>query len=157
MNQKIIKIAVSILGCLSVGIIGALFTSPAIPTWYSSLNKPFFNPPSWVFGPTWTILYIMMGISLCIIWIKKSKSNTKQNALSIFFAQLILNGIWSPIFFAFQSPFLALIVITLLWATIMINIILFYKISKTAATLLMPYLLWVSFATILNFSIWWLN
>ncbi len=157
MNKKITQLIVSILGCLSVGIVGALFTTPAIPTWYNTLSKPLFSPPSWVFGPAWTMLYIMIGISLYLVWTKKSDANTKQNALYIFFAQLFLNAIWSPIFFGLQSPFIALIIITLLWATIIININVFYKVSKTAALLLIPYLLWVSFATVLNFAIWQLN
>lgn len=157
MNKKITQFVVSILGCLSVGIVGALFTTPAIPAWYNTLSKPSFSPPAWVFGPAWTILYILMGISLFLVWTKKSEGDIKQSALYIFFAQLFLNAIWSPIFFGLQSPFTALIIITLLWLTIIININIFYKVSKTAALLLVPYLLWVSFATVLNFAIWQLN
>ena len=157
MTKKIIQAIVSILGCLSVGIVGALFTTPAIPTWYNTLSKPFFSPPSWVFGPAWTILYILIGISLFLVWTKKADSDIKRNALYIFFAQLFLNAIWSPIFFGLQSPFTGLIIIALLWVTIIININVFYKVSKTAALLLIPYLLWVSFASVLNFAIWQLN
>lgn len=157
MTKKIVQAIVSILGCLSVGIVGSLFTAPAIPNWYSTLSKPFFSPPSWVFGPAWTILYILIGISLFLVWTKKADSDIKRNALYIFFAQLFLNAIWSPIFFGLQSPFTALIIIALLWVTIIININVFYKVSKTAALLLIPYLLWVSFATVLNFALWQLN
>ncbi|MCX6733305.1 MAG: tryptophan-rich sensory protein [Candidatus Peregrinibacteria bacterium] len=157
MNKKIIQSIVSILGCLSVGIVGALFTTPAIPTWYNTLSKPLFSPPAWVFGPAWTILYIMMGVSLFLVWTKKDGSDTKRMALYIFFAQLLLNAIWSPIFFGLQSPFLGLMIIALLWATIIININIFYKVSKAAALLLVPYFLWVSFATVLNFALWQLN
>lgn len=157
MTKKIIQAIVSILGCLSVGIVGALFTTPVIPTWYDTLSKPFFSPPAWVFGPVWTILYIMIGISLFLVWTKKADSDIKRSALYIFFAQLFLNAIWSPIFFGLQSPFTALIIIALLWVTIIININIFYKVSKTAALLLVPYLLWVSFATVLNFALWQLN
>lgn len=157
MNKKIIQSIVSILGCLSVGIAGALFTTPAIPTWYNTLSKPLFSPPAWVFGPVWTILYIMMGVSLFLVWTKKDGGDTKQKALYIFFAQLLLNAIWSPIFFGLQSPFLGLMIIVLLWATIIININIFSKVSKAAALLLVPYFLWVSFATVLNFALWQLN
>lgn len=157
MNKKIIEFLVSIFICLSAGFIGMPFTIAAIPSWYSTLTKPFFSPPSWVFGPAWTILYIMMGISLFLIWTKQSDSDIKQKALYIFFAQLFLNAIWTPVFFGLHSPFLGLIIIVLLWATIIINVDIFYKTSKKAGLLLLPYFLWVSFATVLNFAIWQLN
>lgn len=157
MKKKIIQFVVSILVCQMAGIIGVGFTTSAIPLWYSTLNKPSFSPPPWVFGPVWTLLYTMMGIALFLIWTNKIQSEKKQQAILIFSTQLFLNAIWSPIFFGLQSLFIGLIVIILMWIFILLTIIHFSKISKVAAALLMPYLLWVSFATILNFSIWQLN
>jgi tryptophan-rich sensory protein len=157
MKKKIIPFIASILICQLAGIIGAAFTISAIPLWYNTLTKPSFNPPSWVFGPVWTILYFMMGVALFIVWTSKSKSKEKIEAISIFFLQLSLNALWSPIFFGAQSPFMGLIIIILLWITILLTIIKFFKVSKIAGGLLVPYFLWVSFATILNFSIWQLN
>jgi len=157
MKKKIIPLIVSILTCQLAGIIGAVFTISAIPLWYNNLTKPSFNPPSWIFSPVWTMLYIMMGIALFIVWTTKSKSKEKTEAILIFFLQLSLNALWSPIFFGAQSPFMGLIIIILLWITILITIIKFFKVSKVAGGLLVPYFLWVSFATILNFSIWQLN
>lgn len=157
MNRSIRKFIVSILMCQMVGIIGAVITMPAITTWYVGLIKPAFNPPSWIFGPVWTLLYLMIGISFFLIWNKKTKIETKQNAFIVFFIQLFLNAIWSPIFFGLKSPLVALLVIVALWISILLTIINFNKISKLASYLLIPYLLWVSFATVLNFSIWQLN
>ena len=156
MNKKL-PLAGSILFCEMVGIVGAVFTTSSIPTWYSTLNKPPFNPPSWVFGPTWTLLYALIGISLFLVWTQPNRDAQRRKALSIFFIQLFLNAIWSPIFFGLHAPIAALIVIVLLWLSIVLTILTFWKISKTAATLLVPYLAWVSFASLLNFSIWQLN
>ena len=157
MKKKIIQLVASILICQMAGIIGVGFTTSAIPLWYSTLNKPSFSPPSWVFGPVWTILYAMMGIALFLIWTNKIQREKKQQAILVFSTQLFLNAIWSPVFFGLHSPFMGLIIIVLLWISILLTIIDFYKISKTAAALIVPYFLWVSFATILNFSIWQLN
>ncbi len=153
--KKPLQLLASIFLCQMAGAIGAIFTSSAIPVWYQTLNKPWFNPPSWIFGPVWTILYCLMGLSLYLIWVNHSKS--KQKVLLFFFVQLLLNAIWSPIFFGLQSPLGGLIVIIPLWVFIGLTIIYSHKISKTAAALLAPYLLWVSFASVLNFSIWQLN
>lgn len=157
MRGKIIKFIASILLCQMAGIIGVGFTTSALPLWYNALNKPFFNPPPWVFGPVWTILYIMMSLALFVIWTKETQSPKKQKALLIFFLQLFLNAMWSPIFFGLQSPFLGLIIIGFLWISILLTMIHFYKLSKAATWLLIPYFLWVSFAAVLNFSIWQLN
>lgn len=151
-----IKLIISIVMCLLAGIIGSLFTSSAIPTWYATLNKPSFNPPSWLFGPVWTLLYILMGISFYLIWTAK-KSKYKSTAIKIFIIQLILNALWSIIFFGAHWIFVAFIEIILMWIFILLSIIKFHKISKTASYLLIPYILWVSFATILTFAIWVLN
>ncbi len=140
---------------LLTGFVGSYFTLTSINTWYQALNKPFFNPPNFLFGPVWTILYILMGISLYLILISKSKK--KDLAVKVFFVQLFLNLLWSFIFFGFQNPFLALLEIIALWFAIFVTIRLFLPISKTAGYLLIPYILWVSFALILNLSIVLLN
>ncbi len=157
MNKKILPLVGSILFCEMAGIVGAVFTTSAISTWYSTINKPSFNPPSWVFGPTWTLLYALMGISLFLVWTHSNRDTQRRKALSIFFIQLFLNAIWSPIFFGLHAPLAAFIVIMLLWLSIVFTIVIFWKISRTAAMLLVPYLAWVSFASLLNFSIWQLN
>lgn len=126
-------------------------------SWYNTLVKPSFNPPSWLFGPAWTILYILIAVSAIIIWRKGIKKEKVRGALKLFAIQLVLNLIWSPIFFGAHNILLALIVIVVLWYFIFLTILAFYKIDKTASYLLWPYLAWVSFATILNFSVWILN
>ena len=153
--KNIIKLIISIVICQLAGIIGSFFTSPSIPTWYASLNKPPFNPPNWIFAPVWITLFLLMGISLYIIW--SSKTDFKKTAIIFFGVQLLLNTLWSIIFFGFQAPFFAFIEIILLWFAILITIIVFYRISKPASYLLIPYILWVSFAAVLNFFIFMLN
>jgi tryptophan-rich sensory protein len=154
---NILKLVASIVLCQLAGLIGSIFTTPAIPTWYDSLRKPFFNPPNWIFGPVWVSLYVLMGISLFVIWQRKENNPQAKKGLVLFFAQLILNAFWSVAFFGLKSPFLGLINIILLWLAIFSTIQYFSKISKIAALLLLPYLLWVSFAGVLNFSLWILN
>lgn len=159
MENKInyFKLSASIILCLLAGFIGSFFTASSISSWYSTLAKPFFNPPNYLFGPVWTLLYILMGISLYIIWTKKSNPKQKKFAIYLFAIQLILNTLWSILFFGLQNPLLAFIEIIFLWAAILLTIINFKKISKPAAYLLIPYILWVSFAAILNFSLYYLN
>jgi translocator protein len=147
------KLIISILICLAVGFFSGFFTATSIDSWYSKISKPSFNPPNWLFGPVWTILYILMGISLYLVW----NSNGSKTAIMFFAIQLLLNFLWSFIFFKLQNPFIAFIEIIILLAIIIITAIKFYPISTTAAYLMIPYILWVSFATILNFSIYWLN
>lgn len=142
--------------CQLAGLIGSIFTFPSIGNWYKYLNKPFFNPPNWIFGPVWTILYLLMGISFYLIWQSKSKKKNNKYFL-IFYMQLFLNSLWSAIFFGLHNTLLAFIEIMFLWLAISLTIISFYKISKLAALLLVPYILWVSFASILNFAIFILN
>ena len=154
---RILKLIFSIVFVQLAGILGALFTATSIGTWYEMINKPVLNPPSWIFGPVWMVLYLLIGISLFLIWDKGVHKKHEKIAIEIFAIQLILNAIWSPIFFGLQNPGAAIIIIVLLWITIVATIVSFYKISKTAAYLLIPYLLWVSFATYLNYSIWVLN
>ena len=150
MPKNIYKLILSIGICLGAGILGSFFTTSAIPTWYQTLNKPFFSPPNWIFAPVWTTLYILMGISLYLVWQKKKVA-------SVFWIQLFLNTVWSMIFFGIKNPGLALVEIVVLWVAIFLTIKAFYKINKLAGQLLLPYLIWVSFAFILNFSIVILN
>ena len=152
--NKWVKLIASILICQIAGIIGSIFTAPSITSWYADLQKPAFSPPNWVFGPVWITLYTLMGISLYLVWNKKK--NVKI-PLTLFSIQLILNSIWSIIFFGLQNPFYALIEIIILWIMILLTIISFYKISKKASFLLLPYIIWVTVATFLNYYILILN
>ena len=135
---------------------GSVATYDAIPTWYATLTKPPFNPPNWIFGPVWTLLYIGMAISLFLVW-KEKKSKLQAKAIKVFMVQLFLNFLWSIVFFGAQNPGLALLTIVLLWSSIFYSIVLFHKINKTASYLLIPYILWVSFASVLNLFIFLLN
>lgn len=156
-KKNILRLIVSILIPQLVGLLGAFFTSLSLSTWYESLNKPFFTPPKEVFGPVWTILYLLMGISLYLIWKKDLKKNEVKLAVIIFAIQLFHNHLWSIVFFGLQSPFLGLIVIIILWITIILTIYKFYQLSLLAACLLIPYLLWVTYAVILNLFIVFMN
>lgn len=147
----------SVLICLLAGGVGIIFTSSAIPTWYATLNKPSFSPPNYLFGPVWTVLYLLMGTSLYLVWEKGLKTKKVRDALYLFGIQLVLNAIWSPIFFGLKDILLALIIIIAMWVYILRTILAFGKINKAASYLLYPYILWVSFATVLNFSVWLLN
>ena len=149
MPKSLPKLFLSIGLCLLAGGVGSIFTTSAIPTWYATLDKPFFSPPNFVFAPVWTTLYILMGISLYLVWKKKFPT--------IFGVQLFLNFLWSIIFFGMRNPSLALVDIVALWIAIALTIKSFYKISKLSAYSLTPYLLWVSFATLLNLMIVLLN
>lgn len=161
MKQKqlgdIARLLLSIFICESAGIIGSLFTMSAVRTWYLTLNKPFFNPPSWVFGPVWTLLYALMGVSAFLIWKAGWKKRAVREALSLFGVQLLINSSWSIVFFRMQSPLFGLFTIFALWLMIISCVLSFYRISKTASYLLIPYLFWVSFALCLNFAIVQLN
>jgi tryptophan-rich sensory protein len=152
-----LKLAASLIVCQLAGLLGSLFTTPAISTWYQTLNKPSFTPPSWLFAPVWIGLYLLMGISLFLVWKKKEQDLRVNEALMIFFIQLILNAFWSIAFFRLRSPLLGLVNIIFLWMGILLTIQKFFKISRNGALLLLPYLLWVSFAALLNFSLWVLN
>jgi len=157
MKIDVIKLIISVSVCLLVGVMGSFFTMPSIQTWYATLNKPFFSPPDWLFGPVWTILYFLMGLSLYIVWDKGLESKQSQKAVFMFGVQLFLNLLWSIIFFGLKSPLFAFIEIVFLWMAILLTINYFYKISKVSSYLLIPYVLWVSFAAILNFSVFYLN
>jgi translocator protein len=178
--NNLFKFFTSIIICELAGIIGSFFTIPQINDWYKGLNKPFFSPPNWIFGPAWTTLFVLMGISLYLVWIKKwipknkikSKnikiwnlwsrkffvgSWQKANIILIFILQLVLNILWSIIFFGAHSPGTAFFELLMLWFAIIFTIVNFYRVSKTAAVLLVPYILWVTFAGVLNFFIWIIN
>ena len=154
---EIAKLVASIVICQGAGLIGSIFTTPAIPTWYAALRKPFFRPPNWLFAPVWITLFTLMGVSAFLVWRKGLDDQQVKVALSIFLVQLILNTSWSVVFFGLRSPLGGLIVISILWVAILLTILNFFKISMTAGLLLVPYILWVSFAGVLNFFIWRLN
>lgn len=151
------KLIVAVAVSQAAGVIGALFTTPVIPTWYASLAKPAFNPPSWVFGPVWTTLFLLMGVAAFLVWQKGLEHKGVRVALGVFLLQLALNTFWSIIFFGMRSPGGAVVEIIFLWLAIAATIFLFYKISKAAALLLVPYIAWVSFAALLTYSIYTLN
>ena len=155
--KNTLKLIASILLCQAAGIVGSFFTVQSVGTWYADINKPFFNPPNSVFGPVWTILYVLMGVSFFLVWRRWEENNYTKRALSVFLVQLLLNSMWSFAFFGFRSPLAGLIVIILLWMAILLTIISFFKISRVAAVILIPYIAWVSFAVILNGSIFLLN
>lgn len=155
--QKIIKIVLVVLVCVSVGYFSGTVTRDSITTWYPTLVKPVFNPPNWIFAPVWTLLYIMMGIAAGLVWTSNSDIKIVKRALGFFAIQFGLNALWSYLFFGMHNPLLALVEILLLWLMIWETYNQFRKIDKIAGLLLIPYLAWVSFATILNASIWWLN
>lgn len=151
------KLPLSIAICLLVGFLSGISTSDNISGWYSTLEKPFFNPPNWIFGPVWTFLYILMGIALGKVWSSDSSGKEKNKAIFVFGSQLAVNAIWSIFFFGMQNPLLAFIDIIILIVLIVYTIKLFKPINRMASWLLYPYLVWVSFATILNLSIILLN
>jgi tryptophan-rich sensory protein len=156
--NKITKILTVVVTCLAIGYFSGIVTRSAIITWYPTLVKPNFNPPNWIFAPVWSMLYIMMGIAAGLVW-DRMESNTEivKRALVFFAVQLALNALWSYLFFGLMNPMLALLEIVILWLMIYETYVQFGKINKIAGYLFIPYLLWVSFAMVLNASIWWLN
>ena len=154
--NKIIKLLFLIIICEGVGLLGTIFTLPSITTWYMALNKAPFNPPPWIFGPAWTTLYFLMGLSLFLLLQKKLKKQ-KNFLVILFTVQLFLNFLWSVIFFGMHLPLVAFIEIIFLWISIALLIVDFWKYSKPAAVLLIPYLGWVSFASLLNLFVVLLN
>lgn len=157
-NVRIPKLIGYVLGCEAAGIAGTYWTSQGLRDWYPSLNKPSFNPPNSVFGPVWTTLYAMMGVSLYLLDRDTEEDPQAARIAKRFFAlQLGLNVLWSVLFFGRRSPFYALIEIAFLWVAILMTILTAWKVSRTAALLLVPYLCWVSFASLLNYKLWELN
>jgi benzodiazapine receptor len=156
-----VSIAIKFIICLavtfSVPLIASLFTGESISGWYAGLNKPFFTPPDWVFGPVWTVLYLLMALSVALVWQKGFAKRVVKIALALYLLQLILNGLWMPLFFGLKMPLLAFCEIILLWSAIIVTIVAFARVSKPAVLLLLPYIVWTSFAAVLNFSLWLLN
>ena len=156
--NKIVKIIAAVAVCLAIGYFSGTVTRSAILDWYPTLEKPSFNPPNWIFAPVWTALYIMMGVAAGLVWNRiKYETEAVKKALVFFIIQLILNAMWSYLFFGLRNPMLAGLEIIVLWLMIYETYIQFTKINKIAGYLFIPYLAWVSFAAILNASIWWLN
>ncbi|WP_299260504.1 TspO/MBR family protein [uncultured Aquimarina sp.] len=157
MKKKLLRIAVALLLCLLIGFLGNIATQTSISTWYVTLEKPSFTPPNWLFAPVWTVLYIMMGIAAGIVWSKGFYHKWVKTALYHFGFQLLLNAAWSIFFFGMRNPLIALVDILALFILLLFTIKWFKVVNSTAAYLLIPYLIWVAFATALNFSIWQLN
>ena len=155
MNYK--RLIISLALPQSAGLVGSFFTTSAIPTWYATLQKPSFSPPNWIFGPVWILLYILMGISIYLIWQRIEENKKIRGAMWLFWVHLFFNAIWSIIFFGLHNPGLAFINIIIIWILIIVLMFKFWPINKWATYLLIPYLLWVSFASILNYFIWHLN
>ncbi len=152
-----LKLIIAITISELAGVVGSVFTAPSVAGWYAELAKPVVNPPAWVFGPVWTTLFALMGIAAFLVWKKGLERKSVKIALSIFVGQLVLNTLWSIIFFGLHSPGGALVEIVFLWLAILATIIAFARVSKPAAWLLLPYILWVSFAIYLNYALWTLN
>jgi benzodiazapine receptor len=156
--NKITRILTVVVTCLAIGYFSGIVTRSSIETWYPTLVKPSFNPPNWVFAPVWTMLYCMMGLAAGLVWNRIDfEKEVVRKALILFAFQLALNSLWSFLFFGLMNPMLAGLEIVILWLMIFETYIQFAKINKIAGYLMIPYLLWVSFATVLNASIWWLN
>jgi benzodiazapine receptor len=151
------RLLISVTLPLLVGGLSGFATARGVQEWYPSLTKPPFNPPAWVFGPVWTLLYFMMGVAAYLVWQKGWENEIVRVALVLYLVQLILNGAWSILFFGMQSPGLAFAEITLLWIAIAATIVWFWRVSPAAGVLLLPYEAWVSFAALLNASLWVLN
>lgn len=154
LNLDLKKLASSVAFSLGAGGLGAFFSAQSVNSWYTALIKPSFTPPSWVFGPVWTVLYIMMGLSFYLIWRRLPLNKGLKIPHLVYFAQLILNTAWSAVFFGLRSIKGGTIVISALWLSIVGTMYYFRKLSRTAAWLLLPYLAWVTFAGILNYTIW---
>ena len=156
--NKITRILTVVVTCLVIGYFSGMVTRSAITTWYPTLIKPSFNPPNWIFAPVWSMLYIMMGVAAGLVWNRIDfEKETVKKALTFFAIQLALNALWSYLFFGLKNPMLAGIEVILLWLMIFETYSKFVKINKIAGYLFIPYLLWISFASVLNISIWWLN
>jgi tryptophan-rich sensory protein len=156
--NKYVKILLFVVTFIAVGYLSGMATQSSVTTWFPTLIKPSFNPPSWVFAPVWSLLYTIMGVAAGLVWNRiDHEQEAVKKALLFFVIQLALNALWSILFFGIRNPFLAFIEIILLWLMIYETYVQFGKIDKIAGYLFIPYILWVSFAAVLNGSIWWLN
>jgi tryptophan-rich sensory protein len=155
--STIVRFALSVTVPLAVGVLSGVATARGVQDWYPTLVKPSFNPPAWVFGPVWTVLYIMMGLAAFLVWQKGLATDLVRTALALFILQLVLNGLWSILFFGLRAPGWAFVEIVFLLGAILLTLVSFWRVTVPAGILLVPYLAWVSFATVLNGSIWLLN
>ena len=156
-RRPFVTLSSVVVACVLLGAAGGLITAPQIETWYTTLNKPGFTPPNWLFGPVWTVLYAFQGLAAWLVWRAGLDDRRVRVALALFVAQFVLNVAWSPAFFGLESPILGLVVIVPLWFAIVATIGAAARVERRAAALLVPYLAWVSFATALNYAIWTLN
>jgi len=156
-GADIVKLIIGIVACEGAGGIGAIFTTPKIPTWYAGLKKPTFTPPNSVFGPIWITVYLLMGIAVFLVWREGLDQEGVPIAFAVFWGQLVLNILWSVIFFGLRSLLGGVVVILLLWVAILVNIITFFGVSAIAGGLLIPYIVWISIAANLNMQVWILN
>ena len=154
--KELWKLAVSVLVCVAVGAGGSVFVG-STGQWYQHLEKPFFQPPDTIFGPVWTVLYIMMAVAAFLVWRKGLGNKLVRGGLAFFAVQLVLNGLWTPLFFGLKSPAIAMVDLVVLWLAIIATTMMFFKVSRAAGWLMIPYLTWVSFAGVLNASIIHLN
>ncbi|HTY13364.1 MAG TPA: TspO/MBR family protein [Candidatus Omnitrophota bacterium] len=152
-----LKLIISIAGCFLAAVLGSVVTTPNISVWYAFLVKPPLNPPNWIFGPVWTLLYFLMAVAAWLVWRKGLADPNVRDALSIFIVQLVLNVLWSFSFFGVRMPIFGFLVIIGLWVAILATVLRFFKIDRTAGWLMVPYLLWVSFASYLNLGVALLN
>jgi benzodiazapine receptor len=152
-----IKIIISLAVTFSAPLIASFIANPGTSDWYANLDKPCFNPPGWVFGPVWTVLYVLMAVSAGLVWQTGLGERKVRIAMGLYLVQLFLNALWTPLFFGLEMPLLAFIDIVLLWAAIILTILAFFRVSKIAAALMLPYLGWTTFAAVLNFCLWYLN
>ena len=155
-RRDAIGLVAFLVACLAVSAVGGLITATGVGGWYSALNRPEFNPPNWVFAPVWTVLYVLMAVAAWRIW-RSPETVLRGRALALFGAQLALNLLWSFLFFGFQLIGVALIEILILLSAIVFTTVVFWRIERLAGWLFVPYVLWVSFAAVLNLSLWWLN
>ena len=156
MRGKVLALIVCGVSCYGAAAVGGLFTARAVADWYPTLAKPSWTPPSWVFGPVWTVLYGMMALAAWLVWLRRGRRPWGA-AVVVFVVQLVLNAAWSPLFFGLHRPGIAFVDIAALWAALAVTVWLFFRVRWAAGVLLAPYLLWVSFAGALNFAIWRLN
>ena len=156
LTRDALGLAIAVAVCFGVAALGARFSTPAVPGWYATLQKPSWTPPSWLFAPVWTALYLSMAVAVWLVW-RRIGLAAAGLPVTLFAIQLALNAAWSPVFFGLQMPGPALAVIALLWVAILATVVAFWRAAPIAGWLLLPYLAWVTFAAALNFAIWRLN